>query len=234
MLERVDLSLQLDKDKYEKILPAKQLEMVRLQQQLREKGMPVIIMFEGWDASGKGGSILRITEKIDPRGYRVYPIASPTEEEKLHTYMWRFSSREPEKGQIVIFDRSWYGRVLVERVEKFTDKEDWNRAYDEIQEFEQYLTGNDVVLIKFFMHISKDEQKQRFKDREADPFKQYKITQEDWRNREKWDQYLEATEDMLARTNLGCSPWTLVPAECKRYARIFTLDTVIETIKEKV
>jgi len=234
MLEKIDLSLKLDNDEYEKVLPKRQLEMIGLQQKLREKERPVIIMYEGWDAAGKGGNIARMTEKLDPRGYRVYPIAAPTETEKLHTYLWRFSTREPEKGQIVIFDRSWYGRVLVERVEKFTQKADWARAYDEIDAFEQYLTGNGVILIKFFLHISKNEQEKRFKDRESDPFKQYKITPEDWRNRGKWDEYLEATEDMLTRTNLGCSPWNIVPAECKRYARIYTLDAVIRRIKEEL
>ena len=234
MLKNIDLTLKMGNDEYEKLLPGKQLEMIHLQQRLRERQLPVIIMYEGWDAAGKGGNILRLTEKLDPRGYRVYPIGPPTEVESHHTYLWRFWINEPEKGQIVIFDRSWYGRVLVERVEKFTQEADWNRAYDEIDAFEEYLVGNGVILIKFFLHISKDEQKKRFDDRKSDPFKQYKITEDDWRNREKWDQYLEATEDMLKRTSLGSNPWTIVPAECKKYARIFTLDVVIKTLSDKL
>lgn len=232
MLKDVDLSLSLSKEEYEKVLPDRQLTLIRLQQKIRKAGVPVIIMYEGWDASGKGGSILRITEKLDPRGYKVYPIGVPTDVEKSHSYFWRFTIKEPPAGEIAVFDRSWYGRVLVERVEKLAKKEEWKRAYEEIRNFEKYICDNGTLLIKFFMHISKDEQLARFKARESDPFKQWKITEEDWRNRDKWDEYAEATEDMLEQTNVEYAPWQLVPAECKRYARIFTMDKVAEALKD--
>lgn len=234
MLEQVDLSLEISKDDYEKKLPELQLKLVRLQQEIRKANIPLLIAYEGWDASGKGGSILRITEKLDPRGYSVHPIGAPTDEEKAHHYLWRFWTRIPCGGEICIFDRSWYGRVLVERVEKFTDKDDWRRAYQEIMDFEQTLVDSEMVVIKFWMHISKEEQLKRFKEREADPFKNWKICPDDWRNREKWDDYLEAAEDMFKKTADSPAPWHVISAENKRYARIATMETVIDSLKKRL
>ncbi len=234
MLEKVDLSLEIDKDEYEEKLPELQLKLLRLQQEIKEKRVPVLIAYEGWDASGKGGSILRITQTLDPRGYSVYPIGAPTDLEKSHHYLWRFWTRIPCSGEICIFDRSWYGRVLVERVEKFTDKDDWKRAYREIMDFERTLVDSGMVVVKFWMHVSKEEQLRRFKERESDPFKKWKIGPDDWRNREKWDAYLEAAEDMFDKVSASAAPWHIVAAESKHYARINTIKTVIEAIENRL
>ncbi len=234
MLEQVDLSLAIDRDKYEKEIPDLQLKLLLLQQQVRKTETPVIIMYEGWDASGKGGSILRITEKLDPRGYHVWSICAPNEVERQYHYLWRFWTHIPARGQIAIFDRSWYGRVLVERVEKFAKKEAWKRAYRELRDFERMLVDDGTVLIKFWLHISKDEQMKRFKEREDDPFKTWKIGPEDWRNREKWDDYVEAAEEMFAETSTPDSPWHIIAANNKHYARIETVRTVIKRLEEAV
>ena len=195
-------------------------------------------MYEGWDASGKGGNIQRITEKLDPRGYHVWSISAPNEVERQYHYLWRFWTHIPARGQIAIFDRSWYGRVLVERVEKFAKKEAWKRAYRELRDFERLLVDDGTVLIKFWLHISKDEQMKRFKEREDDPFKTWKIGPEDWRNREKWDDYVEAAEEMFAETDTPDAPWHLIAANDKHYARIATARIVVkrleEAMKEKV
>lgn len=232
MLEKVDLSIKMDEDEYNDKLPKIQLKLVRLQQQARAAGIPMVIMYEGWDASGKGGSILRITEKLDPRGYHVWPISAPTDVEKAHNYLWRFWTHMPENGSIAIFDRSWYGRVLVERVEGFATKEQWKRAYDEINYFEELIVNNGTVLIKFWMHISPEEQLKRFREREADPFKQWKICDDDWRNREKWDKYLEAAEEMFEKTNTSLCPWDIIAAENKHYARVETAKTVVKALEK--
>lgn len=234
MLENVDLSLKLGKNEYEKKLLDIQLKTLKLQQQIRVKGIPVLIMYEGWDASGKGGSIHRITEKLDPRGIRVWSICAPTDSELEHPYLWRFWTKIPAKGEICILDRSWYGRVLVERVEGLAKQNEWERAYMEIRNFERTLTDNGIVLIKFWMHISKDEQLKRFKDRESDPFKNWKLTQEDWRNREKWDKYLQAAEDMFTGTDTHQCPWYIIPAEDKHYARVETARIVEKAMREAV
>lgn len=231
MLEQIDLSLRLDRDKYEKELLKIQLQLVHQEQQIREASIPVIIMFEGWDASGKGGSIMRLTEKLDPRGYHVWPIGAPDEAALQHHYLWRFWTRTPARGQIAIFDRSWYGRVLVERVEKLATKAQWTRAYREIRDFEQMLIDDGVILIKFWMQISKSEQKKRFEEREKDPYKTWKITKEDWRNRDKWDDYVVAAEEMLAETSTLTAPWSLISAEDKDYARISTARIVTERLE---
>jgi len=234
MLEKVDLSLTLDKDQYEREILEAQYKLVILQQQARQAGIPLAIMYEGWDAGGKGGSILRITQKLDPRGYRVWPVGAPNEVEREHDYLWRFWTRMPEKGGIAIFDRSWYGRVLVERVEGLAKPQEWKRAYDEIRHFEETLVDNGTVLIKFWMHISKDEQLRRFKEREADPFKQWKIGPDDWRNREKWDQYLTAAEEMFEKTDTKKCPWHIVAAESKHYARVKTATIVVKALEDAV
>ena len=231
MLETIDLSLKLGRDEYEEQLKDVQLQLLRLQLQMREHDIPMIILYEGWDAAGKGGSIMRITERLDPRGYQVQPIGPPNEVERQHHYLWRFWTRLPVKGSLAIFDRSWYGRVLVERVEKFCGKEEWRRAYREIREFERTLVDGGYTLVKFWLEISRDEQLKRFKEREDNPYKRWKIGPDDWRNREKWDDYLSAAEDMLAETHSEVSPWHLIAAENKHYARIRTARITAEAME---
>jgi len=234
MLEHVDLSQKISKHEYEQQIPDLQLKLLILQQKIREAAVPVIIMYEGWDAAGKGGSILRITQQMDPRGYQVHPIGPPNEVERQHHYLWRFWMQLPPQGLIAIFDRSWYGRVLVERVEKLCGKDDWRRAYREIREFERTLVGSGYVLVKFWLHISKHEQLRRFEERRDNPFKRWKIGPEDWRNREKWDDYLEAAEEMFTETNIPDCPWQIVAAENKHYARLETARIVAAALEKAV
>ncbi|MCW2277599.1 polyphosphate kinase 2 family protein [Heliophilum fasciatum] len=227
-LADIDLSPRISEREYEEKLRRLQLELLDYQYRIIEEKVPVILVFEGWDASGKGGAIRRLTEQSDPRTYRVHPIGAPTPEEMRYHYLRRFWARLPRRGQIGIFDRSWYGRVLVERVEKLCSKKEWQRAYEEINGFEQVLVDDGTLLIKFFLHISKEEQLQRFKDREKSPWKRWKITDEDWRNREKWDRYEEAIEEMLAKTHTKHAPWQVIAGEQKKYARIQVLQIVLE------
>ena len=194
--------------------------MLKAEFKSREAGRSVVVAFEGWDAAGKGGAIKRLTEKLDPRGYAVYPIGAPNEEERKRHYLWRFWTRLPDRGRWAIFDRSWYGRVLVERVEGLCKKEAWKRAYREINEFERQLIDDGVVLVKIFLAITKHEQKKRFEERVNDPYKRWKIGPEDWRNREHWDQYLEAAEEMFAETNSKIAPWRVIGANRKWHARL--------------
>jgi len=194
-------------------------------------GPPVCVMFEGWDASGKGGAIKRLVAPMDPRHVRVVQFAAPTPDEKRHHFLWRFFPLLPGWGGMAVFDRSWYGRVLVERVEGFAAREQWLRAYDEINSFEQSLASEGMVLIKFWLHISDEEQLKRFKQRQKDPLKVWKLTDEDWRNREKRAEYEQAVEDMVARTDQPYAPWQLIEADSKRYARVRVIRTVIERIE---
>jgi AMP-polyphosphate phosphotransferase len=197
-----------------------------------ELGPPVCVLFEGIDASGKGGAIKRLVAQLDPRHVRVVQFAAPTHDEKRHHFLWRFWPSLPGWGGMAVFDRSWYGRVLVERVEEFATREQWMRAYDEINGFERTLAEEGMILIKFWLHISGDEQLKRFKRREKDPLKAWKLTDEDWRNREKRDAYDEAIEDMVARTSIEPhARWHLIPAESKRFARVAVIDAVIEEIE---
>ncbi len=216
-------------------------EMKRCQARLRElehiiyeKRIPVVIVYEGWDAAGKGGNIKRVTENLDPRGYRVIPVAAPTDIELNHHYLWRFWINLPKAGHIAIFDRSWYGRVLVERVEGFCSQEEWKRAYKEINEMEEQLADNKTVVIKFWLHIDKDEQLRRFEERKVTPHKQWKITDEDWRNREKWDQYESAVNEMIFRTSTGYAPWVVVESNDKKFARLKTIKTIIERLEAAI
>jgi polyphosphate kinase 2 (PPK2 family) len=195
-------------------------------------GPPVCILFEGWDASGKGGAIKRLVAQMDPRHVRVKQFAAPTHDEKRHHFLWRFWPALPGWGGMAIFDRSWYGRVLVERVEEYATREQWLRAYDEINAFERSLSDEGMILLKFWMHISDEEQLRRFRRREKDPLKKWKLTDEDWRNRGRREEYVEAVEDMLARTDQPYAPWHLVPADSKRYARVMVLETTIGDIEE--
>lgn len=234
LLAQVDLTKSLSADAYKKKLREEQVRLRQLQISIFKENVPVLILFEGWDAAGKGGAIKRLTDILDPRSYFVYPFAAPTHEEKEHHYLWRFWRRLPTVGQIGIFDRSWYGRVLVERIENFATDEEWRRAYREINEFELQLTGAGYVLVKFWLHISPDEQLRRFEERQNDPFKTYKLTDEDWRNREKWSLYEVAVNQMLQRTSTFTAPWTLVAANDKYYARVTILDAVSDAIEQEL
>lgn len=208
-----------------------QLKMLRSQQGIWFKKERVIIAFEGFDAAGKGGAIRKITEPLDPRGFRVHPIAAPSDREQGKHWLYRFWKRLPAKGMIAIFDRSWYGRVLVERVEKLINKETWKRAYTEINQFEKLLIDDGVTIIKIFLKISKKEQLKRFEERLCDPYKQWKITKEDMRNREKWDQYIEAIDDMVKETSTDICPWQVVETDDKDEAREEVLKIITGKLK---
>jgi len=230
-LDRVDLSAALKDDAaYEKRLENLQQELLKLQIKYFLKERRAIFVFEGWDAAGKGGVIKRLTMMMDPRGYKVWPIGPPKDEEARQHYLWRFWERLPDKGEIAVFDRSWYGRVLVERVEGFATKAEWRRAYDEINAFEVMLTADGVRMAKFFLHIDRKTQLERFKLREHDPMKHYKITPDDWRNRKRWKDYEEAVQDMFDRTHRPDARWYLIPANDKHYARIEVLKTCVQVL----
>ena len=231
ILETLDLAQKLEKKKFDKELEKYQGKLAMLTLNPKFKDITVIAVFEGNDAAGKGGTIRRITSAVDARQYQVIPIAAPTEEERAQPYLWRFWRHIPRKGRITIFDRSWYGRVLVERVEKFCSEFDWMRAYHEINDFEAQLVRHQTVVVKFWLTISKEEQLRRFKEREKIGFKRFKITAEDWRNRDKWDDYEQAIGDMVDRTSTEAAPWTLVEANDKNFARIKVLKTLCQRIE---
>jgi len=231
MLERLDISLRLPREQYNEQLKALQAELHELAFKVYAQKVPVVVVFEGMDAAGKGGAIKRLTENIDPRGYVVWPIAAPAGDDRERHYLYRFWRRLPEQGQIAIFDRSWYGRVLVERLEGFCSEEAWKRAYSEINHFERELTDFGTVILKFWLHISKDERLARFRERERTNYKSWKITDEDWRNRGKWEDYMLATQEMLLKTSTATAPWTLVEANDKLYSRIKILRTVAEKLR---
>jgi polyphosphate:AMP phosphotransferase len=224
----------ITEEEYDAKLDSLQKELRDLGNRIYRKKIPVIIAYEGWDAAGKGGNIKRITEALDPRDYVVEPIASPEPHEKARHYLWRFWTRLPKTGHITIFDRTWYGRVMVERLEGFCSENDWQRAYNEINEFEKELIDWGAVIIKFWIQIDKDTQLQRFTDRQNTPEKQWKITDEDWRNREKWDLYETAVNEMIAKTSTEFAPWHVIESVDKKYARIKALEIVIEEIKNKL
>lgn len=218
-------------DDYKPKLKEYQLRLLNLTRELAEVRRSLIVVFEGPDAAGKGGAIKRLAERLDPRLLRVHSIIKPTAEEYQHHYMWRFWVKLPPFGQTVIFDRSWYGRVLVEQVEGFATEKEWKRAYDEINEFERTLADDGAIILKFYLHISKDEQLFRFKRREADPYKHWKINDEDWRNRRKWDEHNSAAEDMFEKTSTEDAPWTVIAANYKWYARLRVLRTAVEALE---
>lgn len=234
MLEKIDLSKTLTREEYKQGLIKYQVRLGQLGYQVYVQKRPVIIVYEGWDAGGKGGNIKRVTEALDPRGYVVHPIAAPAGEDKTHHYLWRFWRRLPEKGQIAIFDRSWYGRVMVERIEGFCTEEEWKRAFREINQFERKLVDFGSILIKFWIHIGQDEQLARFEARKDTAYKSWKLTDEDWRNRDKWNLYQEAVEDMLLKTSTITAPWTIVEGNSKYYARVKALKTVVETLENEL
>jgi len=231
LLDALDLSLKLDKDQYKEQLAKEQARLATLMRDKRFRSHSLIAVFEGNDAAGKGGAIHRVTDALDPRQYRIVPIAAPTEEERAQPYLWRFWRHIPARRQFTIFDRSWYGRVLVERVEGFASDADWLRAYAEINDFEEQLSDYGIVLVKFWLSIDQETQLERFKERESIAFKRYKITEEDWRNRDKWDQYVDAVGDMVDRTSTEIAPWTLVEANDKRYARVKVLRTINDALE---
>lgn len=234
VLSGIDLSKSLTEEEYKTRLKKLQKRLAELHSELYRLRIPVVIGFEGWDAGGKGGAIKRLTSNLDPRGYRVNPTAAPNDIEKVHHYLWRFWNSVPKAGHIAIFDRTWYGRVMVERIEGFCSEAEWRRAYQEINEMESHMANAGAVVLKFWLHIDKDEQERRFRERQANPAKQWKITDEDWRNREKWDQYEEAVNEMLIRTSTTYAPWIVVEGNDKRYARVKVLQTVVDALEKKV
>jgi polyphosphate:AMP phosphotransferase len=234
VLDKLDMTLALEKMDYVQKLREARAELALMVQRARESGVSTVLVFEGWDAAGKGGTIRRLTAGLDARSWRVLPFAAPTDEERSHHYLWRFWRNLQRAGRLMIFDRSWYGRVLVERVEGYARPEEWMRAYAEINDFEEELVDHGMVLVKFWMHITKDEQLRRFEERKDTPYKTWKLTDEDWRNREKWDEYQIAVNDMVERTSTRHAPWVLVEANDKNYARVKVIRTVCEKLEQRL
>ena len=231
VLNTLDLTNTLDKKRFQVQLEKQQGRLNQLQRQARDRSVSTIAVFEGWDAAGKGGAIRRVAAALDAREYQVIPIAAPTDEELAHHYLWRFWRHLSRAGRVTVFDRSWYGRVLVERVEGLATPEEYRRAYGEINHFEEQLVDHGIVLTKFWLHISKAEQLARFRDRKRTPHKSWKITDEDWRNRRKWDDYELAVNEMVARTSTRRAPWVLVEANDKNFARIKVIRTLANRIE---
>jgi polyphosphate kinase 2 (PPK2 family) len=232
--QRIDMSAALTKEEYEERIKGLQEKFHDLEHLLYIHRVPLIIVYEGWDAAGKGGNIKRLVSHLDPRGYEVIPIAAPNDVEKSHHYLWRFWIHVPKAGHIAIFDRSWYGRVLVERVEKLARSDEWQRAYDEINDMEAQFVDAGAIMVKFWLEIDNETQLTRFTERKANPHKLWKITDEDWRNREKWDLYRKAIDVMIRHTGTRHAPWTIIEANSKYYARIKTLETVIAAIEKRL
>ena len=234
VLKKVDLSKRLDRETYEKKLDELQKKLTLLHSEIYAKRIPVVLAFEGWDAGGKGGAIKRLTRALDPRGYTVNPTSSPNDIERAHHYLWRFWTKMPKDGHIAIFDRTWYGRVMVERIEGFCSTQEWQGAFKDMIQMEQQLGYQGAFVIKFFMDIDKEEQERRFKERQENPDKQWKITDEDWRNREKWELYEQAVDEMMVRTSTVNAPWVIVEGNDKLYARIKVLETVVDALEKRL
>ncbi len=234
VLDKVDLSLRMEPQQYEKELERWQGRLRELEFACYTARVPVVAAFEGWDAAGKGGAIRRLVGSLDPRGYTVIPIAAPQGDEATHHYLWRFWKHLPKAGHIAVFDRTWYGRVLVERVEGYCSEPEWRRAYHEINEFERSLVNSGAVVAKYWLHISPETQLARFRDREKDPTKRYKITPEDWRNRKRWGAYRAAVHDMITQTSTTYAPWTIVEADDKSWARLRCLKTLVKAIEKRL
>jgi AMP-polyphosphate phosphotransferase len=237
-LDGLDMSVRLSRKEEAERLEAAQTRLLQLRLVLggltgeQGVGPPLCVLLEGWDASGKGGAIKRLVARVDPRHVRVKQFAAPTYDEKRHHWLWRFWPALPGWGGMAVLDRSWYGRVLVERVEGFAEEPAWRRAYEEIRDFEHMLVAEGMVLVKLWLHISDEEQLQRFEARANDPLKAWKLTEEDWRNREKRAEYVQAVEDMVTETSTGYAPWTLVEGDSKRYARVKVIETVIAATED--
>lgn len=234
VLDGVDIEKTVKDADYRKKLNKYQDQLYKLSWQAHNAGRSLVVLFEGWDAGGKGGAIRRLTSAMDARLYSVISVAAPTDEEKAHHYLWRFWRHLPRDGYVSIYDRTWYGRVLVERVEGFASLEEWSRAYREINDFEEQLHRHGIILCKFWVHITPEEQLRRFKEREVTPWKQHKITEEDWRNRQKWGDYAQAITDMVEKTGTSYAPWTLVPGNDKKVARLEIISTVCRSLKEQL
>jgi polyphosphate kinase 2 (PPK2 family) len=236
MLETINLDKCLTREEYRTELVRYQLQLRELTYQLYVQKRTLVVVYEGWDAAGKGGNIKRVTEKLDPRGYEVFSIAAPKGEDATHHYLWRFWRRlkPPDEKQVLIFDRSWYGRVMVERIEGFCTEAEWKRAYREINAFERQLVDFGMILAKFWIHISVAEQLSRFKARRDNPLKEWKLTEEDWRNREKWDAYEQAVNDMLLKTSTVTAPWTVVEGNDKWFARVKALRTLVDVLSDEL
>ena len=233
-LDEVDHSLALDEQTYRKRLKRLQKRLNALENEMYQKRVPLMVMYEGWDAAGKGGNIKRVAQALDARAYTIFPSPAPTRPELLHPHLWRYWTRLPKAGHVGIYDRSWYGRVLVERVEGFATPEQWARAYDEINEFERDLVEWGAILLKFWVDVSSEEQLRRFQERQNDPAKQWKITEEDWRNRDKYSQYKEAVEDMFRLTSTTFAPWTVLESDDKRHARVKALEIIVEALEARL
>ena len=233
-LSEADLSLKLARKDYQEKLEALQLKLLRIQQAYMYQERSAAIVFEGWDAAGKGGTIRRISSVLDPRSFKVWPISAPRPYYLDRHFLLRFMERLPERGTITAFDRSWYGRVLVERVEGFTPKERWMAGYREINDFERLITDDGARLVKIFFHISPEEQLERFADRLENPLKRWKLTYDDFRNRDKWEAYSGAIDDMFAKTSTDWAPWTLIPANNKKYARIAAIEAIVDCLGKDV
>ncbi len=231
ILESLDMKQALERKAYDTELRKEQGRLNRLSREVKAQKKSVLLMFEGWDAAGKGGAIRRLTSALDARDFQVIAIAAPTDEERAQHYLWRFWRHLPRAGRFLVFDRTWYGRVLVERVEGFATEHEWMRGYNEINQFEQQLTDHGIVLVKYWLHITKDEQLRRFKEREGTPYKAWKLTDEDWRNRDRWDAYEQAVNDMAERTSTLAAPWTLVEANDKLFARVKVIRTACDRIE---
>ena len=234
ILDHIDLSQDLDRKEYKRRLGRGQVQLRELQVSCYRLDVPTVVVFEGWDAAGKGGVIRELTRALDPRGFTVTAISAPTADEKAHHYLWRFWSVLPPQGHMGLFDRSWYGRVLVERVEGLAAEDEWRRAYREISELEEQLAAAGTVIAKFWLHISSEEQLSRFTARENNPYKRFKLTADDWRNRAQRQAYYEAVDEMLIRTSTTHAPWTVVPANSKRHARVMVVETLADAMAAAV
>jgi polyphosphate kinase 2 (PPK2 family) len=231
ILEALDMTRALPKERFETQLLRQQGRVYLAQRRAQAKRRTIVLVFEGWDAAGKGGAIRRVASALDPQCYRVVPMAAPTDEERARHYLWRFWRHLSRAGRVTIFDRSWYGRVLVERVDGYASEAEWNRAYAEIEGFEEQLADFGIILVKYWLHITKDEQERRFHERAQSPHKSWKLTKDDWRNRAKWDEYELAVNDMVARTSTRRAPWHLIPANDKNYARVEVLRLAADAIE---
>jgi polyphosphate kinase 2 (PPK2 family) len=231
MFETVDLTLALTKEAYKKKAPPLREKLRLLQYQCKDAEIPIVIVFEGWDASGKGGVISRLLERIDPRGFKVHPARPPTTEEEAKPFLWRYWVRLPQDGEISLFDRSWYGRVMSERIDKMVPKKAWRRAFEEISQFERQLVNDGSVIVKFWLHISKKEQRRRLKKLEKDKFERWRVTKWDWKHHKDYDKYVKAIEEMVAKTDAPYAPWTIVEATDKRFAELKVFATLVKAME---